>query len=165
MAKTHGTGTTSRHRAKERRDLLARAEKRRKRLLKQRLNRQRKKSKKLVEIIRRISAPEILREWARKEGLAARKLLRERRIRPFTFYCRLLALDAIFSKRQPKKKIKVGKNTYALGKRVLLDETQKRDIREKLNEIGVTTAAIRKEVHKQERNMRKTLPKSVQKSA
>lgn len=161
---THGSGARTKHQAKEFHDVLTRNEKRGRQILKQTLRRHRKKSKKIIFLLRGISAREILKEWTRKEGLVAKKQLREKKIKPFTFYCKLLALNNIFSNHRHKKMAKVGKTVYTVGKRTLLDKTKERDIRENLNEIGATTAMIRKEVNKQERNFRKTLPKIIQKS-
>ena len=159
--KIHGTGGAKGHQALEANKQLKRLENRNKLLLRQSLRRRRKHDRNLVNAIKSIAAPEILREWARKEQLIARRQLSRRKIRPFTFYCKLLAMDALFSKKRPVKQIKVGKVKYRPTKNALLDKTTKNDILEKLNEIGASNAKIRKEVAKQMRNLRKILPKTI----
>ena len=174
--KVHQRGGVKGHRSRESRDLVNHFEKRNKQLLKKFLKRQRKKegtrtekNKIIAKAVKVISGREIIKKWADKERHIARRQLERKRIKPFTYYCKLLALDALFSRHLPKGPVELGdkkkKKTYSLRKKTLLTETKKRDIGEKIHEIGATTAKTKKEVSKQMRNLRKTLPKELRKIA
>lgn len=160
--KVHGQGGSKGHYAKEFAKSWQNANRTNALITRKRQARQKKINAKLVHVIKGLGAQETLKQWARKEMLGAKRQLEKKAIRPFTFYCKLLAADAVFSERWPKQQIKVRKGfVYSPAESQLLGKTQKSDIFEKLNEIGATTAAIKKEVAKQEKNLKKSLPKTI----
>ena len=158
--KTHGTGTVARHRRKEVKDLLEHKKYRDKQLLKKFMHKQRKKNKRTVKIVKAITKPEILEQWARKERLTAKKQLRERKIRQFTFYCKMLAIDALYLKHMPKREIRIQKDiVFRPSKKGVLSEQQKKDMIEKLSEMETKTFNRKKLVKRQMEKLKKGLPK------
>ncbi len=163
--KRHSTGTKASHKRKEIRDLLSHLDKRKQQLLSQFMRRQRKKNKRLVRTVRSVAAPEILKQWARNEQLIARKQVKERRIRQFTFYCRLLAIDTLYLKHMPKQAIRIQKGvSFRPPKEGILSKARKRDILEKLNEMETTLFKTKKALEKQVKKLQKNLPQTLPKA-
>jgi len=160
--KTHNTGTRARHSTKEAHDQINHSNKRKQQLLKQAIRKQKKKGKRLVSIIKRISAPELLKQWVRVEKAKAREQLNGRKIRQFTFYCKLLAIDAIYAKRMPKRAVRIKKGVvFRPSKGGLLSKAQKRDMVEKLNAMETGVLKRKQQVKKQAEKLEKTLPKAL----
>jgi len=162
--KTHGTGTRARHKRKERSDLFGRLEKKRQQRLNQLLRRQRGKNARLAGIVKNITAPEILKQWARYQRLLARKQLKSRAIRQFTFYCRLLAIDALCLKHLPKEPIRIQKGViFRPPKEGILSKARKKDIFERLEEMKTNTLERKKRVNAEIEELQKTLPTTIRK--
>jgi len=163
--KIHGSGGAKGHQALEGNKRFEHSENKNKQLLRKSQGRKRKQNRKLVNVIKSIATPEILREWARKEQLTARKEVKERKIRQFTFYCRLLAIDALYLKHMPKRAIKINKSvTFRPPKKGTLSKAQKRDILEKLNGMETNQFNRKEQAKKQVEKLKKRLPKTIAKT-
>lgn len=163
--KIHGCGGAKGHQAHEGINRLKRVKTKNELHLRQSERRKRKRNKKLVKTIKSIATPEILKEWARKERLTARKEVTKRKIRQFTFYCRLLAIDALYLKHMPKRAIRIDKLTiFRPSKEGTLSRTEKRDILEKLNEMETNLFSRKEMVKKQMEKLKKGLPKTITKT-
>ena len=159
--KVHGEGGSKGHHTRERQASFWRNEKQIEHLLRRAKKRREKRNRRLVRAIRGIAAPEIFGQWARFQLLVARRQVRNGKISQLTFYCKLLAMDRLFlenSKRTMEIRRRVG---CGPAKDSLFDKTWRRDIDENINALGASNAVVKKEVSKQERNLRKTIPKSL----
>jgi len=160
--KTHGTGTRAKHDRKESIDRHKHKERQSKRRLNRLLRNRNKKGRKAVRTVKAVTEPEILKQWARKERLTARKEVKERKIRQFTFYCRLLAIDALYLKHMPKRAVRIEKNViFRPSKKGILSTQQKKDILEKLNEMETNQFNRKEQFKKQVGKLKKRLPKTI----
>ncbi|MFA4855071.1 MAG: hypothetical protein WC634_00605 [archaeon] len=162
--KVHGRGGRKGHHARERQASFWRNEKQLAQALRRAKTREGKRNRRLVRAIRGIAAPEIFGQWARFQLLVARRQVEKGKISQLTFYCKLLAMDKLFlenSKRTMEIRRRVG---CGPAKGSLLGKTWRRDIDENINALGASNAVVKKEVSRQERNLRKIMPKSLLKS-
>lgn len=162
--KVHGRGGKKGHHAREMQASFWRNEKQLEQALRRTKTREGKRNRRLVRKIRGIATPEIFGQWARFQLLVARRQVEKGKISPLTFYCKLLAMDRLFlenSKRTMEIRRRIGCKP---AKNSLLGKTQKKDIDENINALGASIADVKKEVSKQERNLRKTIPKTLLKS-
>ena len=164
--KVHGQGGAKGHNTKENEHLNKHRKKRLKQIKHQAERKRKKHKKRAIRIIRAVTKPEILKQWARKERLIAKRDLKNKRIRKFTFYCRLLAIDSLYLKHMPKRAIKINKHTvFRPSTKGTLGKTQKNDILERLNEMETKTITMKEIVDKHVKKLGKTLPKTFAKAA
>ena len=162
--KVHGMGGRKGHHASERRAFVRRGEKQLEQALRHAKKREGKRNRRLVRAIRGIAAPEIFGQWARFQLLIARRQVRNGKISQLTFYCKLLAMDRLFLENSKRTREIRGRIGCKPAKDSLLGKAEKRDIVESINGLGASVADVKREVSKQERDLRKTIPKSLLKS-
>ena len=158
---THGTGTKARHDRLHSEKRLKHLKKRNKQLTNKFIKNQLKKNRRITRNIKAIFRPEILKQWAIKEQLIAKKELKERKIKQSTFLCRMIAIDALYTKKMPKNAVRIKKGVvFNPPKKGILSKQQKKDIFEKLNEMETKKFNRKEAVKKQTEKLEKRLPKT-----
>ncbi len=164
--KVHGQGGAKGHHTKESEDIHCHRKKRLNQINHQKKRNRKKHMKRTIKIVKAVTKPEILKQWAKKERLIAKRDLKNKKIRKFTFYCRLLAIDSLYLKHMPKRVIRINKKAvFRPPTKGTLGKTQKKDILERLNEMEAGTVTMKEIVDKQVRKLQKDFPKTFTKAA